>query len=269
MARKNKKPRIIGKVVFILAVILVVYLVSVNAYLFNLNSNLNSQIKQIQESKNNEDKKETFKLSVGSEGNYVDIKLPAVNKDSKGVITNLEVRAIKGNGKTLVDIDNLLFWADTQNSIRMAKEVASEVTNMNLNDVDLYFGVEAGDAQIISGPSAGAALAIATIAAVEGKTLNDKVMITGTVNHDGTIGPVGEIAEKAKAAKEAGAEIFLVPLLQGQEVIYERTEHCQKFGGSQFCTIEQIPKKINIEKEIGIKVVEVQNIKEAMSYFYS
>src|SRR3989344_296068 len=243
MARKNKKPRIIGKVVFILAVILVVYLVSVNAYL--------------------------FKLSVGSEGNYVDIKLPAVNKDSKGVITNLEVRAIKGNGKTLVDIDNLLFWADTQNSIRMAKEVASEVTNMNLNDVDLYFGVEAGDAQIISGPSAGAALAIATIAAVEGKTLNDKVMITGTVNHDGTIGPVGEIAEKAKAAKEAGAEIFLVPLLQSQEVIYERTEHCQKFGRSQFCTIEQIPKKVNVESQSGIKVVEVQNIKEALEYFYN
>lgn len=268
MVKRHKKSGIVGKIIFVVAVVLVVYLVSVNAYLFRLNSNLNNQLEQI---KNSQDKevKETFKLSDGSSGNYVSIKLPAVNKDAKGVITSLEVRATNGNGKTLVDIDNLLFWADTQNSIRMAKEVASEETDIDLNNVDLYFGVEAGDAQIISGPSAGAALTIATIAAAEGKTLNENVMITGTINHDGSIGPVGEIAQKAMAAKEAGAEIFLVPLLQGQEIVYERTEHCQKFGRSQFCTIEQIPKKIDVEEEVGIKIVEVENIKEALSYFYS
>lgn len=268
MVRKHKS-RIVGKVVFIIAVLLVVYLVSVNTYLFNLNSNLNSQLKQIQEAKNKEEKKETLKLSDGSSENYVSIKLPAVDKDVKGVITTLEVRATKGNGKTLVDIDNLLFWADTQNSIRMAKEVASKTANIDLNKIDLYFGVDAGNAQVISGPSAGAALTIATIAAVEGKKLNGKVMITGTINHDGTIGPVGEISQKAAAAKEAGAEIFLVPLLQSQEITYERIEHCQKFGRSQFCTIEQIPKKVNIEEDIGIKVVEVEDVKEAMDYFYS
>lgn len=268
MVKKNKKSGIFGKIVLILSVIVVVYLITINAYLFDLNKDLKQEL--VNAKANQETKKESFKFSAENEqGTLVTVKLPAVNKDGQGVSTTLKVRATKGTGKTLADIDNLLFWVDTQNSIRMAKEVASEITNIELSNVDLSYGVNAGEAQVISGPSAGAALTIATIAALDGKSLNDKVMITGTINHDGTIGPVGEIAQKATAAKEAGAEIFLVPLLQSQEVIYERTEHCQKFGRSQFCTIEQIPKKVDVESQAGIKVVEVQNIKEALEYFYN
>ena len=268
MIRKNKKSGVFRKVLLVVGVLLVVYLVSINAYLFDLNSNLKQEIVKLQELQ--QTKKDSFKFSDDNEkGSFVTIKLPAVNKDGQGVTTTLKVIATKGSGKTLVDIDNLVFWADTQNSIRMSKEVASEITNIDLSNVDLYYGVNAGDAQIISGPSAGAALTIATIAAIEGRSLNDKVMITGTVNHDGTIGPVGEIAQKAKAAKATGAETFLVPLLQSQEVTYERVEHCQNFGKSQFCTIEQIPKKVNVENDVGIKVIEVQNVKEAIQYFYN
>jgi len=36
--------------------------------------------------------------------------------------------------------------------------------------------------------------------------------MTGTLNHDGSIGPSGKILEKAIAAKEAGAKVFLVPV---------------------------------------------------------
>jgi len=39
--------------------------------------------------------------------------LPAVDKNGSGVITTLVVEAVQGSGRTLVDIDNLLFWADT------------------------------------------------------------------------------------------------------------------------------------------------------------
>ena len=267
MGRKKKKMGIFGRISLVLGIVLSIYLVSVNAYLYNLNSNLKQELEQLKDVQDN--KKDTVSFSNSQEVNVVSINLPAVNRDGRGVSTTLKVKASKGTGKTLVDIDGLFFWTDTQGSIRMAKEVASEVTNMDLSEIDLVYSISAGEAQLISGPSAGAALTIATIAAIQGKDLNDNVMITGTVNHDGTIGPVGEIEQKAAAAKSAGAEIFLVPLLQSQEIIYERSEHCQKFGRSQFCTVEQIPKKVNVEEKVGIKVIEIQTISESLKYFFN
>ena len=93
-------------------------------------------------------------------------------------------------------------------------------------------------------------------------------MITGTINHDGSIGPVSAILEKAKVSREAGANIFLVPLLQNRDVIYKTDEHCEAFGISEICTTETRPIKINVTEEAGINVVEVANVEEALKYFY-
>ena len=194
------------------------------------------------------------------------ISVPAIGPDGTGVSTKLVVKAEKGTGKTLVDINSLLFWVDTQNSIRMAKKVAEDVTGLDTDNYDMTFSINA-NASLIGGESAGAALAMASIAALSGDTLRDDVMITGTINHDGTIGPIGGILEKARAAKEVNANIFLVPLLQGNEITYEEIEHCETFGLMEWCSIERIPKKINIQGESGIDVIEVGNIEEAYSYF--
>lgn len=196
------------------------------------------------------------------------IKVPAVDKDEKGVATDLLVKVTPGTGKTLVDINGLLFWVDTQNSIRMAKLVAEEYTKIDADSYDITYSVNA-DAALIGGESAGTALTIATIAALQNKQINDAVMITGTINHDGSIGPVGAILEKAKAAKENGAEIFLVPLLQKGEINYEEKEHCEKFGLTEWCTTERIPVKVDIAQEAGLEVKEVGNIAEAVEYFIS
>ncbi|MCX8194165.1 MAG: hypothetical protein N3G19_02265 [Candidatus Pacearchaeota archaeon] len=193
--------------------------------------------------------------------------LPAVDSEGNGVITLLVVEAVPGNGRTLVDIDNLLFWGDTQHSIRIAKNVASNITGIDADNYDLVYNIYA-NASVIGGESAGAALTIATIAVLENKTLRDDVIITGTINHDGTIGPVQAILPKAKAAKENNASLFLVPLLQSREITYETKEHCEKFGPAEFCTTEQIPKKINISEEVGIEVREVGSIQEALQYFF-
>ena len=67
---------------------------------------------------------------------------------------------------------------------------------MDLSEYDLVYTIKA-NATVIEGASAGAALAVATVAALTGKELNSSVMMTGTINHDGTIGPVGGIFEKA------------------------------------------------------------------------
>jgi len=192
--------------------------------------------------------------------------LPAVDKEENGVLTLLVVEAVPGSGRTLVDIDSLLFWADTQNSIRIAKKVAENISGIDANKYDMVYNIYA-NASVIGGGSAGAAITLATIAALENKTLRDDIVITGTVNHDGTIGPVQGIYPKAKAAAEAGTKIFLVPLMQGQDIVYETQKHCEKYGPNEYCTTEQIPRKVNISEETGLQVIEIGTIKEALGYF--
>lgn len=224
-------------------------------YFFDLVSNDNSYVQE-------ETKTTNFEIEEGTA--YIGV--PAVSNTGEGVSTLLAVKAEPGTGKTLVDIDSLLFWVDTQNSIRMAKKVAENITNLSTDNYDLTFSVVA-NASLIGGESAGAALALASIAALTGDKLRDDVMITGTVNHDGSIGPIGGVLEKATAAKQANIKIFLVPLLQSNEITYDENEHCEKFGLMEWCTTERIPKQVNIGDELDIEVVEVGTIKEAYSYF--
>ena len=248
----NRKNNIIGYVTLIIVII-----IALEVVLFLLNKNSVPII--------TEKEKENALVNVGN-GTIVKMKLPAVDSEGNGVSTLLTVEAVQGTGRTLADIENLLFWADTQQSIRMARLVATNFSIKNINDYDLIYGIEA-NASLIGGPSAGAAITIATILALNNETPNKEVMITGAINHDGSIGPVSGILEKANASKQAGAKIFLVPLLQSRDVIYETIEHCEKFGLSEICQTETTPRKINVSEEAGIQVIEVADISEALRYF--
>jgi uncharacterized protein len=197
----------------------------------------------------------------------VKMHLPAVDTEGNGVNTILTVEATPGSGRTLTDIDNLLFWADTQHSMRIARRVAENITGKKVENYNIVYTIEA-NASLIGGPSAGAALTVATIAALEGRELRENVMITGSINHDGSIGPVTAILEKASASKDIGAEIFLVPLAQSRDVIYETTEHCEVFGHTEICTTETKPRKIEVEQESGIEIREVGTVQDAMLYFF-
>jgi predicted S18 family serine protease len=198
----------------------------------------------------------------------ISMKIPAVDDKGNGITTLLVVEAMPGSGRTMVDIDNLLFWADTQQSIRLARLVAANITKLDINEYDLIYNIHA-NATVIGGESAGAAITIATIAALQNKSLNEKVMITGRINHDASIGPVSEIVPKAKASKDAGATLFLVPLLQSRDVVYETREHCEKFGPTKICSIEQLPRRINVTNQVGIDVKEVGSVEEALTYFFN
>lgn len=197
----------------------------------------------------------------------VSMKVPAVDDKGNGLATSLIVEAMPGTGRTLVDIDNLLFWADTQQSIRTARRVAANLTGLNVNKYDLIYNIHA-NATVIGGESAGAAITIATIAALQRKEVNNSVMITGTINHDGSIGPVSEILSKAKASRQSGATLFLVPLLQSRDVVYETSQHCEKFGPTEICTVEQVPKKISVTEQAEIEVKEVSSVQDALRYFF-
>ena len=264
LQKLHQNSLILGFSIFLIIIILIFgFLVLLsffpNIFTFNWDQEKNYETKTYEESEF------IIKESLIN-STYVTTYLPAVDEEGNGIITLLVVEGIPGSGRTMVDIDNLLFWADTQHSIRIAKNVAVDISGVDADKYDLVYNIYA-NASIIGGESAGAAITIATIAILQNKTLSQEVIITGTINHDGTIGPVTSILPKAKAAKEAGANIFLVPLLQGKEIIYETREHCEKFGPTELCTIEQIPRRVNISEEAGITVKEVGTIEEALEYF--
>jgi predicted S18 family serine protease len=218
--------------------------------------------------KTEEKKLEKLQFSINQTAtNKIFIPLLAVDENGNGKIVKLFVEAKEGKGSVLVNIDNIFFWIDTQESIRTAKEVAEKILNKKINNTDLIYNIES-DAKIVGGPSAGAAIAIATIAALSNKTLNPYVAITGTIDENGNIGQVGGIIEKAKAAKDFGIKLLLVP--KGQSKYYEpiRKKECKTFQYIEYCIITTELKEINVEKEVGIKVVEVENIKDAIKYFF-
>ena len=69
------------------------------------------------------------------------------------------------------------------------------------------------DTNDISGPSAGLAMTLAIIDDLTpGELTGGKtVAVTGTIDSKGNVGPIGALAQKAIAARRAGAQVFIVP----------------------------------------------------------
>jgi PDZ domain-containing protein len=81
--------------------------------------------------------------------------------------------------------------------------------------VDLPFDVSI-DAEDVGGPSAGLAftLSVLDILTPGDLTGGSSVAATGTIAFDGSVGPIGGIEQKTVAAREAGVDLFLVPLAE-------------------------------------------------------
>jgi uncharacterized protein len=205
------------------------------------------------------------------------VKIAAVSSDgSTGVVSNLTVEITPGTGRVLVDTHPLIGF-DFQYAGITAVKVASGLTGYALDDdgeglkgANVLFTVstqsgESVEVQAVDGPSAGAATTVATIAALENKKVKENVIMTGTINDDGSIGPVGGIFEKAKAANDAGAELFLVP--HGQSVLTMYREVIQQRGPFRWVTYEPVIVDLNEYAENagwGIRIQEVSAIGDAM-----
>ena len=208
----------------------------------------------------------TAASQLSASGNNVRMIIPAVDNNGNGVTTVLNVGAKPGTGKILIDVNNLFFFVDTQNSIKTATEVAQNISGVDLSKVDLTYSVDA-NVSAVEGPSAGAALTIATIAAVEGKPLNSSVMITGTINPDGSIGQIGGVLEKAQAAKSVGASLLLVPIGQSTSSTYNPVQSCRQVGPITYCTTDYTGTKTDVSTQAGITIKEVGTIENALRYF--
>ncbi|WGI18077.1 S16 family serine protease [Methanonatronarchaeum sp. AMET-Sl] len=171
-------------------------------------------------------------LAFGSTEYYA---LGIKDDEDEGTVSSLTAKIIQGEGSIYIDVTNHIFGETTQKASQTSIVVANQYTDLDLNN-DYSALISWGtDADIIDGPSAGAAETLTIISAANNQEIDTEIMITGTINQDGTIGAVGAIEEKANAAKEHGAHTILVPDGQHEEIE-------------------------------GIEVIEVTDIEEAMDH---
>lgn len=77
------------------------------------------------------------------------------------------------------------------------------------------------DLDEIGGPSAGLMFALGIVDKLRPEDLTGGTIIagTGTIDDEGRVGPIGGIAQKLVGAKEAGAQVFLVPASNCAEAV--------------------------------------------------
>ncbi|HLD75773.1 MAG TPA: S16 family serine protease [Candidatus Norongarragalinales archaeon] len=202
-----------------------------------------------------------------SDSIVVKMKLPAVDKEGAGQLAEFIIEARTGKGRVFIGFDDSpLINSDTQTSLRIALDVARRYAKADTRGVDVSYTFST-QSDVVGGKSAGAAASIGTLAAFEKAKLREDVLITGTVEPDGTIGPVGKIMEKAKAAKKAGFRTILVPVGEGTANV--AVEECKESRSERSYVKEchSIIQKVDISKEVGINVVEVQDVPTAFKLF--
>ena len=186
-----------------------------------------------------------------------------------GTVLKITVEIRDGTGLVLVNTA-IPTGVDFQTSARTAVMIAQKYTNFDLSKKDVIFSISSGnqqELQAVDGGSAGGAMTVLLISDISGKPINSKVLMTGTIEDDGSIGKIGGVSEKADAAGKYGAKIFLVPT--GQAIT--QVQSCDEKRAGSFvyrtCTSQDQPLSDLTEKEFGMKVIEINSISDALSYF--
>jgi PDZ domain-containing protein len=119
------------------------------------------------------------------------------------------------------------------------------------------------DTSDISGPSAGLAM---TLAIIDDLTPGDltggkKVAVTGTIDARGNVGPIGGIAQKAIAARRAGAQVFIVPACQDRadrECASDLETAKKRVGdGVEFAPVSTLAQALKVLRAAGGSPVRV------------
>lgn len=200
-------------------------------------------------------------------GKSVEVAIPAIDGQGNGVMARLVTTARPGSGLVLVSVNDALAQADTQFSARTAAQAAANATGTDLSSWDIIYAVKV-NASVIEGPSAGAAMAVSVVAALENRTLREGVSITGTIEADGSIGSAGGIAAKAAAAHAAGTETFLVPEGLGVASSVARSKECFFVEGMEYCKVSYHARKASIAATLDLNVVEVRRLEDTFRYFF-
>jgi uncharacterized protein len=182
----------------------------------------------------------------------------------EGVLLSAQVIVTNGTGHVFVDTSPYT-QVDLQGSARLAAMVASDVLGIDQKAHDFYYIIDISS-PIIGGPSAGGALTVATIAAMNNWTLKPGVVMTGMIDPDESIGPVGGIPSKLEAAAAENVTLFLIP--EGQGTVTVRKTITRTKGA--FIISEEKEETVDVVelgKKLNVTVKEVGTIQDAVLAF--
>lgn len=127
----------------------------------------------------------------------------------------------------------------TKDSVFNAASVLRQETGLNLKDYDLHINVIGGGK--VDGPSAGAAIYLAVLSAIEQRPIQPHVAVTGELSIRGRVKAVGALSEKIYGARRAGIRKMLIP--------------ADNLG--------DVPVQIE-----GLEIVPIENIREAYAHIF-
>jgi len=164
----------------------------------------------------------------------VDTKAPAggvlkpgdliLEVNGKSVTTPSDVQkavAASGAGKPL---ELLIERAGSERTLKLTPEERDGQPRIGIQLLPSFrfpFEVSVGIDNQIGGPSAGLMFSLGIYDTLTPGSLTDGKVVagTGTIDPDGKVGPIGGIQQKVAAARDAGAELFLVPSANCREAL--------------------------------------------------
>lgn len=138
-------------------------------------------------------------------------------QDAEGAVvsgvTTVDITAPKDDPRTLLSLDTSPLEEQGAGVMWQAATALAEAHSVMESGFDPRLGqVTYSIPEQIDGPSAGALLSVGSLAAINDVPLLPGMTMTGTVRPDGSVGPVGGIPAKLRAAAEAGLTRVLIPL---------------------------------------------------------
>lgn len=103
-----------------------------------------------------------------------------------------------------------------KDSVFNAASVVRKLTGKDLADYDVHVNIVGGGN--IDGPSAGTAILLAIISAIESRPIRQDIAVTGEISIQGKIKPVGGVFEKIYGARQAGIREVFVPKDNAKDV---------------------------------------------------
>ncbi len=178
----------------------------------------------------------------------------AVTSEGKGLGADLALIAEPGKGNIWISAEPLV-GTTTQSAARTARDVAKRFSS-SVSNYDYKFSIQS-TASLVDGPSAGAAMALMIVSALKDKQLPSNIALTGTIDEQGNVGPVGGVFEKAIEASKIGIDLFMIP--RGEAV--------------QTVRLSGEVKSINLleygPNTLGMTIVEVNNIDDVLKYAFT
>jgi uncharacterized protein len=181
------------------------------------------------------------------------------------VVDFLSVRGLEGNTTpALVSVEEnrtdrirvgvlegsaLQLSGQWRTSVWLAALQASLTLDRPLSDWTVW--VEAiRNGERFDGPSAGGLLTAGILAGMTGQKADPRFTMTGTINPDGTIGPVGGIPQKFQAAIRAGKTTLGYPM--GQQTVWDMVTNREM--------------DVRALAQAGVHVVEIPDVEAAYGY---